>query len=453
MRKVFAVALILVMLFSVVSVASADGNVKYLSGVTREMTTGTYWIQMAPNADEVLLSFDEIEAINSAIVTAGENTNVVDIETVTPPVPSTIEKYDRELYLDGELIDEPKVISDMMDNIEVMPETLYAVTVRRTNVKAWPIVGFLGYDKPNDPDDETQLSILEINSPVITRAKCTYNDHVFYFCQTEYISGWIDSESLAICKDEEEWKSSWKVELGAADFIVVTQDKIVLEPMLFEPEISEVELMLGSRLKLVPEDEMPANVGEREGTLYNYVVYIPTRDADGMYVRKIALIQERYKVSVGFLPFTQENLTNVAFELLGNRYGWGGMLDSYDSSLFHRQVYSCFGLRIPTNSTWQKAVPGKTIDLSEKSEEEKLEIVKGLPLGAILYMPGFSMQYIGCIDDMPYVICSAGVFSDSDGEVEVHRYYTVSVMPLSVRRKNGTTFLSNLSCVLNLALK
>ena len=459
MKQILSVILTLVLVCTCMVVASAEdlnlaqGNVRYLSGVTSDMISPDYWNNLANNPDDVLLSFDEIRAINNAILQEGETNNVLNLEVASVKAPSGIEKFERTLYVNGEVIDETAVIDSMTEKMEAFSDAFYAVTVKRADVKSWPIADFVGYDVPTDPDDETQLSVLEVNSPVLISGKCTYDNHLFYYCTSEFISGWIDAESLAICKDADEWKNSWKVEVGANDFLVVTQDKICLEPMLYEPEISEVELMLGTRLKLVPEEEIPRNVGEREGTLYNYVVYLPTRDADGNYVKTIALIPARYSVSIGFLPFTQANLTTVAFGLLGNRYGWGGMLKSYDSSLFHRQVYSCFGLTIPTNTTWQKSISRYAIDISQMTDEEKMDYIKSLPIGSILYMPGFSMQYVGCVDDMIYVIGDAGVFSDSDGEIDVRRYYTVSLMPLSVRRRNETTFFSNLNYVLNFTAK
>ena len=306
MKKIFATILAIVFLCTCVCMGVAEentigaGNVRYLSGVTTEMVNPEYWSNSTGNPDEVLLSFDEIRAINEKIVQEGDVTYVSDLDVAQASAPSAIELFERTLYVNGEEIDEVAVTTEMTENMEVFTDVLYAVTVRRADVKSWPIASFVGYDVPTDPDDETQLSVLEVNSPVLISGKCNYDGHTFYFCTSQYMAGWIDFESIAICKDEQEWKDSWDMELGANDFLVVTQDKIVLEPMLYEPEISEVELMLGTRLKLVPDNEIPYNVGEREGTLYNYVVYLPTRDAEGNYVRKIALIPERYSVSIGF---------------------------------------------------------------------------------------------------------------------------------------------------------
>ena len=457
MKKVFAVFMALLMIFGVSGFAMADEepevtNVRYPSNVSFEMTDFSYWTGLCENPDEVLLSLEEIEGINSEILSDGKVNNVVDLETVTQIVDPGIEVFDRELYINGDVIDEQKVVAELKESVEVLPELLYAVTVKRANLKAWPMNDFLGYTE-NDPDDELQNTVLEINSPVVISEKSNYHGHTYYYCQSEVLYGWINSEELAICHSKDEWLESWKVDIAGKDFLVVCEDKIVLEPMLYEPSISNVELRLGARLKLVPASELPEKIGEREEALFNYAVYIPTRDEEGYCVRKVALIPIRHFVSVGYLPFTQSNLTKVAFELLGNRYGWGGMMNSYDSSIYNRQVYSCFGLKIPTNTTWQKSIKGYVTDISEMTEEEKLEYVKSLPIGTILYISGLSMQYIGCIGDMPYVIADAGVFSDSIGEVQIKRHYTVSILPMSTRKKVDVTFLSSLQYVLNFCNK
>ena len=62
-------------------------------------------------------------------------------------------------------------------------------------------------------------------------------------------------------------------DLKSKDILVVAQDRIVLEPSISQPEISEVELSLGTVLELVPEDKIPRNLAER-GPWYNYVVYL-----------------------------------------------------------------------------------------------------------------------------------------------------------------------------------
>ena len=55
---------------------------------------------------------------------------------------------------------------------------------------------------------------------------------------------------------KEKWIEAWKVDVIGKDFLVVTQDNITLEPCASAPETSEVQLKIGTVLKLVPEDKI-----------------------------------------------------------------------------------------------------------------------------------------------------------------------------------------------------
>jgi hypothetical protein len=158
----------------------------------------------------------------------------------------------------------------------------------------------------------------------------------------------------------------------------------------------------------------------------------------------MALISQHYSVSVGFLPMTQGNILDVAFSCLGNRYGWAGMLQSYDCSLYTRTIYRCFGFELPRNTTWQQLVPNTKVDLSQMTDEEKEKYIETLPVGSLLYFSGHTMVYVGTVDGVNYVISALGSASDSVGKLNVKSQYCVAVNPLTVRRKNGNTWLNNL---------
>ena len=94
----------------------------------------------------------------------------------------------------------------------------------------------------------------------------------FKYGFTSNCTGWTNAKNIAICANKEEWLEAWKVQIGNNDFVVVTQDRITLESFLTSPETSDVKLMLGTVLKLVPDSEKPENISGR-GTWNNYVVY------------------------------------------------------------------------------------------------------------------------------------------------------------------------------------
>ena len=145
---------------------------------------------------------------------------------------------------------------------------------------------------------------------------------------------------------------------------------------------------------------------------------------------------------------TSANILFLSFEYLGDTYGWGGMLDSVDCSALIRNVYKCFGLEMPRNTNWQKFVPGTAVDISELDEAGKAAVISTITPGTPLYMSGHTMIYLGTVDGRNYVISAMGSASDSAGELEVKSQNSVTVTPLTVRRRNGTTWLENINtCV------
>ena len=444
------------------------GSVDTASGVTEEMCHSEYWYNKNEGfgkADLVLETMDEITKLNEdTLHTQGANMN--DLENM--PVTYNALKLRETLancmlsnadsriwgranfYADQKLIDDPtsyclnlyKSISENGYDDEER-EIQYAVAVKRTPLKIVPVAEYIGFSA-KDGDDENINSAININEPFIIKQKTTVSGNDFYWGYSDNCTGWVFADDLAICKDKDEWLDAWKVGPKADDFIVVTQNQIRLEPSVYAPYSSEVKLTFATILKSVPKDEMPASFIER-GSWNNYVVYLPTRDEDGKYVKRYALISQHYDVHEGYLPMTQANIMDVAFNSLGDRYGWGGMLDSMDCSLYTRNVYKCFGLYLPRNTNWQQLVPGRAYSLENLTDEEKLKAMYRMPTGTLLYFPGHTTIYTGTVDGMAYVISDTGSLSDSIGEVKVNSMYSVLLNPLSVRRRNGTTWLSNIT--------
>jgi cell wall-associated NlpC family hydrolase len=226
--------------------------------------------------------------------------------------------------------------------------------------------------------------------------------------------------------------------------VVVTTDYFTLSESHYAPATSGVKLTMGATLKLVPDQDIPRNIAMR-GTWNNYVVYLPTRGANGQLEKQIALIAQNKDVSVGYLPMTSSNIVDLSFKYLGDTYGWGGMLDSVDCSALVRNVYKCFGLEMPRNTNWQKEVPGTCLNINDCDTPTKAAAIAQCMPGTPLYMPGHTMIYLGTKEGTSYVISALGSTSDSSGELDVKSQNTVAVTPIIVRRKNGTTWLENIN--------
>ena len=461
-REATAVCLLIAILLTswTASGAASEQNVQYPHGVTEAMCHADYWIEKADNADEIMMTPREINAFNTLAAHTKE-TYVLDLEEVPTVYDASAlkdaltqgilkSKKDRALFVDGKQIDNDAYFAALSGACADTAwtgsrEIGYGVCTRQTNLMSIPTNDVIGYSL-TDADSEYQDSALNVNDPVVIKQVCSYDDRSFYYVESDHCPGWVDAQSVAVCAGRGEWLDAWKTSADSQDILVVTQNRIVTEPSIFVPETADVKLTIGTTLKLVPEDKIPEKLGERYAW-NNYVVYLPTRDADGGYVRREALISQHYSVSIGFLPMTQANILRTAFTCLGDRYGWGGMLDAMDCSMFTRNVYRCFGLQMPRNTTWQQLVPNTKIDLSGMTDAQKLALLQNTPAGALLYFPGHTMIYTGFDADTGYVVSALGSASDSTGELNVRSIYSVALNPLTVRRRSGNTWLTDLTAI------
>lgn len=457
-----------------------EGNITYAESVVGEMCKPSYWINKSKTPDKELITREEIDQLNTDIIKAKDTSmnNLVGIaETyngnslknslgnqATPDLNKLghvngVAMTNKEAYYQA-----------MRDNILAADTTesdtiKYALVVKRANMKSWPTSDIIG-NSATDTDDEAQLSAAIVNEPLV--AKTITGDGKYTYVFSSNCQGWVETECLAFCQNKDEWLEAWNA--TGDNFLVVTTDKIILEESYIEGAVSKVELSLSTKLNLVPKAEVPRNVNER-GTWNNYVVYLPTRDADGNYVKKMALIPQRYNVSVGYLPVTERNILNIAFECLGSRYGWGGMLNSMDCSAYTSSIYRCFGINLPRNTTGQPAIPTKNYHfayetetdeqgVSEKkmvvtyggeevartslvdAQDKKREILDTLPAGTLLRFSGHIVMYIGQENGKYYCINDLGSLYKEEGtedSTSVLYQYSVVINTLDVRRGSLAT--------------
>ncbi|MCR5687380.1 MAG: C40 family peptidase, partial [Lachnospiraceae bacterium] len=199
---------------------------------------------------------------------------------------------------------------------------------------------------------------------------------------------------------------------------------------------------MGTVLEKVRPSEYNGMITNRS-VYYNYPVWIPIRNERGMYERRQALVSMHHKLNDGFLPLTTENIVEQAYEMLGDTYGWGGMLSSADCSSYVRDIYKCFGLELPRNTTWQAAMPALKYDIQAADEEDKKALFDELPPGTILFFKGHEMLYLGHDDDHYYVISSSSSMLDQETG-EKKRVRSVIINTLDEKRTNGNTWMSEL---------
>lgn len=428
----------------------AASNVN-MSGVDNGMLNSAYWLKEWER-NTLLMDANQIAALNQRNY-AFAPTNLTELYFAPDVFDGNSLKGSlggftnpQKLYLNGQPVPD-SYYETIRKNIlgartaESM-QVQYGIIVNRTVMKDLPYADMLS-DDPSDLEwDNLVSSAVFINDPVL--CYFTTADGKYTYIKSELCSGWIPTADVAICAD----KNSWYINTHPAVFLVVTGDQITTETSTANVSHSQVSLSMGTKLELL---NTPGTVDGRL-SFYNYVVALPGKDANGNYVKTEALIPVSRDVNVGYLPLTSQNLLNQAFKSLGNRYGWGGSLNSQDCSSYVREVYSCFGLSLPRNTTWQAAMRCRVIDVKAMTSAQKEEFFRfNCPAGAIVQFPGHEMMYLGESNGDFYTINDVSSFAADLGNpsLSVVKARTVVVNGMkSTLRKNGSSWYDNVNKVI-----
>lgn len=455
MKRFFAAALVMLLTISVSTVYAGTDT---LPGVTAGMTEAAYWTDKLENPDEVLADGAEIEVLNAGIL-ACEDCMMTDLRQWVPGYNATTFQrqllkhamQDLSVYLDEGYFNEeaqPVPYSDMADVFESIDgaETVsyqrpeYGVCVSLSDVRAVPTAGVITDGAGDNDFDVLQMSYLRVNEPVIIRARTA--DGEWLYCDSVCVSGWTPTKNIAVCADRVEWLNAWT--FPEEEALVVTEGKIYLDQSNVNAAASQRMLTMGTVLRRVAEDEFDPAITNR-AVYQNYPVWLPVRREDGSYATTIALIPQHCQVSEGYLPLTTQNILDVAFSMLGDAYGWGGMLSVPDCSLYIRNIYKCFGLELPRNTTWQSAMPALKYDLAEMEPAQKAEVLDTLPAGAILFFRGHEMLYLGKDGDRHYVVSTvSSLVKPGDDKTTRVRSVIINAMEDTLRA-NGKSWLEDLN--------
>lgn len=455
MKKYIIGCLCLVLNFVMTCNVMAEG-IKYLPDVRREMSYADFWTQ----DNELLMTSDEIMAQNNLTIST-KATYMYDLKN-QPEVVNTIElnkalltssKADADYYLGWTYLESDKLATEsdfnkIIENTQnVHPkkrdDVIYGVATKRTNLHTFPSDTAI-WDDPKDPECNYQyLASVRVNEPLLITS--VSKDGKFYLAKSICCSGWVPAEDVAICKDKAEWIAAWDIPNEKS--LVVYGDKVYTEMSVTGKETSEVLLTMGTVLELA-DIENPNELIDNRAAYQNYVVYMPVRNSDGSYAKKLTLISENEKVHIGYMPMTKNNIVSVAFEALGNTYGWGNWLNSDDCSGYIRNIYKCFGLELARNTTWQSAMPMAKVDMQYMCREERISVLEALPAGSVLYFNGHEMMYLGSESGKYYVVSAVGSIMQPENPSVRQRIRSTVINTLEVKRGNGNTWLDDLTVAL-----
>ncbi|MGB3751338.1 MAG: SH3 domain-containing protein [Arcobacteraceae bacterium] len=252
-----------------------------------------------------------------------------------------------------------------------------AITVNNSHIKVFPTVSKIFYD-PNEagegfPFDYNENSSIKINTPVFISHLS--QDKLWAYVESSVTIGWIKISDIAYVDTK---------------FINTFENTKYYVSLKDDINIYKNGYQL-SRVKL--------------GTLFPKAkkgFIIASKDyKNNAFLR---VIDQNANIQKIGLKFNLENIKKLSDELIGERYGWGGLHENRDCSLMTKDFYTPFGIFLQRNSRLQKG-DGRSMDISDLSNQEKKEFIlkNAIAFKTLIYLPGHIMIYIGEKDNEPLI--------------------------------------------------
>jgi hypothetical protein len=383
--------------------------------VMDEMYYSDLWIKLCKNSRQEILTKDKIERYNEEGIKEGyvcdifKEQSKVDREYIITMINGVSKVPEGDRYKNGSKVNKAyydRLIDNMnLQGIKDKVPVEYGLVVKRGSVRIFPTSDRVFKGEKEYGLDRFMESAIYVAEPcaVYTSSK----DGKWCFCKAYNYSGWIKKENIAIGS-----KREIEEYCNCKDFIVVTGKKIYLGYNPFIEALRNLDIDMGVKLPI--EDNW-----SKEELVYdmynegNYVVKYPLRESNGELKFTHILIPYNEDVHRGYLKCNINNILNQIFKFQGERYGWGGEFNGRDCSSLIIDTFRTFGIRFPRNSGDQlKITMGKTLRIDEEMiYHERRKILDNLKPGALIFLNGHVVMFIGNYKNSPYIIHDViGVF-------------------------------------------
>ncbi len=277
-----------------------------------------------------------------------------------------------------------------MDIAHYPSAKIKAVVVRDSDVRAVPTNKPYYLSPKGYPFDRYQNSLIFQGTPVLITH---FNlDKTYAHIQSSFVYGWIKVSDLAYMRDKD-------IELltKLKNYVMPIKDKI---PLYTDYGGFYTNARVGELFALIPQGQNASQKPQKkELKAYGFL-----RDAKGYAALQSVILDEK-DFFVFPKAFNSENMAYFIDTMLGQKYGWGGLLGNRDCSAFTRDSFANFGILLPRNSYAQSRYANNYVDLSSmKAKEKEYYILKNAtPFGTLIYLKGHIMLYLGAYNHQAIV--------------------------------------------------
>ncbi|MFZ9362084.1 MAG: SH3 domain-containing protein [Arenimonas sp.] len=380
------------------------------AGITAEKQSPAYWLQRAPDADSVLLQTAAIQESNRRLLAFESGMadwqtwpNRIPREAIRSRIEALSKRPQTPLFKNANLAVTPQEVDGWMANLDLenimdADDRLFGMAVKRTALRRFPTEQRAFDSKGGIDIDRLQESALFPGSPVAVLHES--KDRQWLFVQSENYAAWVKADAIGLASRQFVMAHATR---QPRRWITGSQIRTVFHP--YAKEVSEQVLDMGSSLPVRTDWPLSKPVNG-QGSLGAWIVDYPLRLDNGLLHVKPVLIPRSADTSDAPLAATHGNLIRQSFKFIGERYGWGHDYNGRDCSGFVSEVYRSLGVLIPRNTgDQQRAENFRRIAFTpEMSRTQRIELIRKLRIGDLVYIPGHVMMVIGQDSQGPWVI-------------------------------------------------
>lgn len=412
------------------------------------LNTPSFWTNNTDDVKNVLLSEDHIKSFNKAIkLKIPSLTSLPTKETalsgkiITQYIQSYSIPHKNLFDCNGQLVNgnfyKETLLNRNLENISDIVPIKYGITLHKSSLRAFPtknpIYYSIEHSKLNNFDRFQETGCFPCESLILLHRSL---DKEWYFVKTCNYMGWIKAQDIAVCDNKDELFDY----INSKKFLMVTGKEIIVN--IDKDNNAPVKIKCGMGTKLCKL--------QSSGSLGNYVIKFPTAQSNGKILFKTAYVSKGDGVTIGYLPYTRENIITQAFKLLNTDYDWGEKFNGKDCSSFIMTVYKSFGFLLPRNANEQEKsfvnVNNSVVFSSQDTLEHRYNYLNKLKTGAALFKAGHVMMYLGKYNGIHYMIHSFAEYGVKNGSsLETKLALGVAVSPVNLLTSSGKTFLETLT--------
>ena len=443
-----------------VSPATAESESTHgVIGVEEVHLDPEFWVSRLEDADRVVMMRQAIEEQNARLFEL--DSSMYDLRALPASLPrdyvtSIIEDLadlpSGTLYDEGGKSVPARTLKSIAGNrnlneIPAEQATRFGLVVHRADLRTFPTTLRVFRSAGNTDIDRFQESALFPGTPVVIAHES--GDGEWWFVISPRYAAWVEKQHVAEGTAAEVLdygdKTPYRIITGATVDTVFNPE---------QPSISDLQLDLGVRVPVFTGQSANAPVNGQH-PYSGHVIELPVRAEEGRLRLMPALLQKNADTASDYLPMTRANIIRQGFKFLGERYGWGHSYNGRDCSGFVSEVYRSMGALMPRNTSAQSVSPALTarIFTREDGRSTRMDAVRSLRVGDLVFIPGHVMMVIGDVDGQPYVIHdTTGISYRSDegdmARVDLNSVSVTPLLPLRVNEKE--TYIDRMTSIVKI---